>query len=441
MAEVFFFSRQACVDQVKDHFAVYYNHHTKSDDMDEEDLELSRLNSNTALTVFMALFQGHREFYDETAAEEFLQTASSIDDQNVVYRLIGWTEDVLDELLSDDTNDEQTCLGADTVPALKRMVEPFTKTVEYPSFEGTTLQCSPWPLVKKVRFSFESRVLKQNIVIGDCPGITDKNRLRVESTRRYLQECDITIVVCRIDRANDQASLFNNINDAYRRGRSGGVIVVCTRSDDINLKGKQSFPSTIAEEQINARVDEEEIMVKERLAEVRISLKKGLKGKLEERLRLQRRKERYEWKSQELQRQRLEARVNARIRHVRDGVSRQYHQDTKDPAPLAMFCVSNTVYMSHVVGFPKTSPPSLTLLGTCIPQLRNHIFSIPSNGRFRSLWHHCHTSLETALNTVEISCSTTKLKRKEDLNKTFSRARKVSFTYFQAIYFTDHRRI
>ena len=426
MAEVSFFSRQTCVDMVKEGFAMYFLNCHIADDIDEEELEELRLNSNTALSAFMALFQDRREFRDKTSAEQFLQTASSADDLVVVGRLIGWTEDILQELLPDEENGDKTCLYAHTVARIKKMVEPFTRNVEFPSLGGTTIKCSPWPLVKKVRHSFDSRVLLQNIVLGDCPGINDKNRLRVESTRRYLQDCHITIMVNRMDRAIDHASFHNNINNAYRRGRSGSIIVVCTRSDDINMKGKQSFRNTIAEERVNARIDEDEHLVNARFEAVRADLRKtSLRGNLATRLQLQTRKARYEYKKQDIERRRLGARVSARNRHVREGVSAQYHEDTKDPAPLAMFCIANTVYMAHNAGYPKGSPPCLTLEGTEIPQMRNHIYAIPSDGKFRSLYHYCHTSLETALNTVEISCSTTKLKRKEDLNKTFTRARKV----------------
>lgn len=430
MAEIVFFSRKACVDMIKEHFDHYFVHFTNKDDkddMDEEELEISRLNSTTALSTFMALFKGQREFHDKASAEEFLQTAMAPDDLNVLGRLIEWTEDILDALLPDqDSEEDVTRINATTVSSLKKLTQPFTTTVEYPSFEGTSLQCCPWPLVKKVRINLRSRVLEQGIVIGDCPGTTDKNRSRVESTRRYLQDCDITIVVNKMDRAIDHAALHNHINEAFRRRRSGSIIVVATRADDVNMKGKQAFRSTSAEERALAKIDEDEDAVNERFREIKAALAgTALRGKLRTRLKLQMQRELCERQKQDLQRRRLEVRVCARNRHVREGISAQYHEDTKDPAPLPIFCVSNTVYLSHLAGYYRKEPPMLTLEATGIPPLRNHVLAIPSNGKFASLVHHCHTSLETALNTVEISCSTTKLKRKEDLNRTFARARNV----------------
>jgi hypothetical protein len=426
MAEVYFFCRQMCVETVRSAVKSIFSYVQKDEDVDEEELEELRANSNTALSTLMALFQDRPAFQDKSSAEKFLQGASSADDPKVLGRLLGWMQDILQELVPDNETDSKTFLYSTTVADIKKAIEPFTKTMEFPNIEGTGLRCCLWPLVKRVRINFETTILGQHIVLADCPGVNDKNKLRVESTRRYLEECRITIVVNRIDRAIDHASFNNNINNAWRRGRSPGTIVVCTRSDDINMKGKQNFPYTVAEERMIAEINKDEILNNQGLEHVRTSLKKhGLGGDLNVRLRLQSRKARYEFKEQEIQHRRLEVRVLARNRHVCDGVSAQYKQDTKEPTPLTMFCIANTVYASHVAGYRKRNTPCLTLHGTGIPELRNHIYAIPSEGKLRSLAHYCHVQFETALNTVVISCSTTKLKRKEDLNNTFIKARKV----------------
>ena len=432
-----------CVDMIKENFAHYYNYCETEDDVDEEELDELRVCSNTALSMFMSLFQDRPEFRQKTSAEAFLQSASSVDDLSVVGRLTAWTEDILQELLPDEENGDKACFYAHTVANLRNAVEPFMRNVEFPNIEGTTVRCSPWPLVKYVRNSFNSRLLSQGVVFVDCPGINDKNRLRVESTRRYLQDCNITMIVNRMDRAVDHASLHKNANAAFRRGRSGSAMVVCTRSDDINMKGKQNFQSTVSELRVNAKIDEDEQIVDRRLKEVRADLKKtSLRGDFATLLRLQTRKARYERKEQDTQRRRLESRVQARNRHVREGVSAQYSEDTGDTAPLDVFCVANTVYMAYNSGYKKGSPPPMSIAGAGIPQLRSHIYSIPSDDKYESVKHYCHVLLETAISTIEISCSTTKLKRKEDLNKTFSRARRVSVLYiFEHVYTIDEYRI
>lgn len=67
--------------------------------------------------------------------------------------------------------------------------------------------------------------------MADVPGVTDTNYFRVENANRYLQSCDTTIVVGKIDRITDNPSFQNLYMEAFRRRRSGSVILVATRAD------------------------------------------------------------------------------------------------------------------------------------------------------------------------------------------------------------------
>ncbi|PVI01672.1 hypothetical protein DM02DRAFT_704523 [Periconia macrospinosa] len=427
-AEIQFFSRNACIDMVKNLFQQCYSYLNADDAEDEEGLEALQMQYNTALVVFSALFKGKREFRNREAAEEFLSDAKSANDQAILGRLVGWTEDILLQLTQNRAHHasatDATSFNADTVQGLKKAVRPFTTTVEFPNVEGTNMECCPWPLVKKVCTTFKSKLLEQNITIADCPGTSDKNGLRVDQTKNYLADCDITIVVSKIDRAIDNLALYHNISEAYRRKRSGSVIVVCTRSDDVNMNGEQRFSSTIWEERVLAKIAEDEIHVLERLERARTAYNfLPPNTGMVKRFFMRARKEKYERQKRQIDSRRFEARVMARNRHVKDSIQQAYKEDTKDPVPLPIFCVSNTMFMTYMSGYEKKDCPPLTLEGTQILAARDHIIGIPSTGKFNSLWHHCDTALELAIDTVEISCSTTKLKRKEDLNRTFERAR------------------
>lgn len=152
----------------------------------------------------------------------------------------------------------------------------------------------------------------------------------------------------------------------------------------------------------------------------------GRKKKSLEKFKLTCKKEKLVREKNELTRKRYELRVLTRNRHVKQGIAEQYKEDTKDRARLPVFCVSNVIYMEHLSGgYPKNTPPQLSLEATEIPALRTYLFSQPSLGRFASLEHYCKSLLPTFFNTIEISCSVTKLKRKEELNRTFHRSRSV----------------
>jgi hypothetical protein len=76
-----------------------------------------------------------------------------------------------------------------------------------------------------------SPILEQNVIVADVPGGSDVNHFRVDNAARYLQQCDMTIVVGRIDRIQDNIGFRQQYMDAFRRRRSGSVILVATRSD------------------------------------------------------------------------------------------------------------------------------------------------------------------------------------------------------------------
>jgi hypothetical protein len=79
--------------------------------------------------------------------------------------------------------------------------------------------------------TLNSPILEQKVIVADVPGGSDVNLFRVDSASRYLQECDMTIVVGKIDRLQDNTGFRQQYMDAYRRRRSGSVILVATRSD------------------------------------------------------------------------------------------------------------------------------------------------------------------------------------------------------------------
>jgi hypothetical protein len=414
------------VKQQLKNFYLFLTMDEKSEEVDEEIANERRLASGTCLTLFGSLFLGHTEFQDRERAEDFLSDAESADDTRLLGKLLSWTDQILEAFMPNGDDDDVATLNANTAWQISDAIQPFTMAMDDPHFDGTDIVCCPWPFVKKVRVSLDSRLLDQGIIIADLPGTTDKVRSRVDNAKKYLQLCDMTIVVNNMARAIDHAAMLNHINDSYRRKRSGNTIVVGTRSDDIQVTSKQSFASTPTEEQAMAEILEKETHVKKCIQGITASL--GTKKKSLERFKLTCKKENLVREKNELIRKRYELRVLARNRHVKQGIAEQYKEDTKDRARLPVFCVSNVIYMEHLSdGDTKNTPPQLSLEATEIPALRTHLFSQPSLGRFASLEHYCKSLLPTFFNTIEISCSVTKLKRKEELNRTFHRSRSVCF--------------
>lgn len=81
------------------------------------------------------------------------------------------------------------------------------------------------------RVYLKSPILEQDVIIADVPGGSDVNYFRTTNASQYLQKCDMTIVVAKIDRVADDPSFRSLYLEAYRRRRSGSVILVATKSD------------------------------------------------------------------------------------------------------------------------------------------------------------------------------------------------------------------
>lgn len=120
---------------------------------------------------------------------------------------------------------------------------------------------------------------------------------------------------------------------------------------------------------------------------------------------------------------RIELQIIARNNEVKRALIQSHHDATRDT--LSIFCVSNAAYHTHLTGYMKSHEPALSVKNTEIPSLKANIYSLPSRGKFNSLEHHCRVSLQTLLNTLELSCSQSKMKRKDHLIQFVARSRKV----------------
>jgi hypothetical protein len=163
------------------------------------------------------------------SAEAFMSNAKSSKDSNVLNQLMKWTTDIHRQFIPDGQTFVQ--FDASTPERLIEQYHPFTREVSNASFRGQPLRFTPWPLVRLIRVYLDSSILQQNVVVADVPGGSDINHFRTENAARYLQHCDMTIVVGRIDRLKDNAPFQVQYTSAYRRKRSGSVILVATRSD------------------------------------------------------------------------------------------------------------------------------------------------------------------------------------------------------------------
>lgn len=236
-AEVEFFAQEASERMVADLFEKWYKSYQasmeESDNACEDDTDAA-----TATECFQQLFGNHKECSTQEATAEFLATAISPMDSQILNKLLKWTKDIYQMFLRDGNT---LTLGSDTTNGLVEEFLPFTRKMPFASFKGKDLHFTPWPFVSIVRVRLQSLILSQGIILADLPGVSDINRFPVDAANRYMQSCNITMVVTRIDRAESSIHFKEQYMAAFRRRRTGSVIMAITRSDDINLVGRSNI--------------------------------------------------------------------------------------------------------------------------------------------------------------------------------------------------------
>ncbi|KAH3960319.1 hypothetical protein HBH52_237480 [Parastagonospora nodorum] len=421
-AEVQFYCLEMCrklvTDLFKQWFTVKQKQSQNPDDVDDE--ELSQM--ATARDCLNQLFADRLGF---DSVENFMSTAASVNDRKVVKQLMTWTTEIHRMFIED--GETSVHFTSSTPEELTEMYHPFTRECQNASFRDRPLRFTPWPLVQIVRVTLSSPILKQNVIIADVPGGSDVNYFRIDNASRYLQQCDMTVVVGKIDRLQDNVGFRQQYMDAFRRRRSGSVILVATRSDDLNDEGGSTLVmDTTAEEQlalITSKITNVETKLKvigNDMERYRINNNKKTKKVL----RAQRKK--LLSRKIALEKERKEVRIACRSKQVARVITQNYRADTGDEANVPVFCVSNRMFMRHLRGYDKDSSetvPTMSIDETQIPALCSHIYSLPSRGRTASLDHFIKVSMQTLLSVIQMSCSTTTMARVKHLTAVVSDSR------------------
>lgn len=212
----------------------------EEDTVDEEKFSEAKSRAGSAISVFLALFPdlfGSRE-----GVKEFLNKAECQDDPRVLDPLLGRAEAIWEELNAHEKDPGTRTFSAATASQLQRDVRPFITDAEFPHIPGTKLRCCPWPFVKIVNYWLKARALR-NASMTDSPGVSDTDLSRVDETRRHILESDITVIVEDIARVASEDSVLKELDEGYRRRRSGGVILVCTYTDVSIILHALLFPS------------------------------------------------------------------------------------------------------------------------------------------------------------------------------------------------------
>jgi hypothetical protein len=161
--------------------------------------------------------------------EEFLSSAGSADDRTILHTLDKWTTNIRSQFI--EPGQQSLELTSSTHQDMRERLRPFRGRGQDSTFRQKTLDFSPWPLVKIIKYRLHKAILKEGNCIADVPGAGDINYHRVQIANEYLQSSRVIIVVGEIKRLTSDSAFRHHYLEAHRRKHNGSVILVATKSD------------------------------------------------------------------------------------------------------------------------------------------------------------------------------------------------------------------
>ncbi|OJD34166.1 tat pathway signal sequence [Diplodia corticola] len=422
-AEIFFLTPAVRLTILQQWLKDVYNFEHSDAEPGDDAFEGVEQAASTAVEGLFSLFCNHDECSSQDAVRNFVATAKSQDDAGIISKLKGWTEELLQNLQASPGK----VVISDTSPEMmQHKIAPYLQH-EVSDHDSGCCVPSPWPFVKLVKTYFDSPILSQDIVLVDLPGTSDTNQTRVRASLQYLQDVQFIGVVAKVDRVETDADTHRYLIDAFRRKRGASVLMVATGSDSVNIRPTQLMKRISAANAVDAanlttlkeQFDMSDLELKNITKEMNAARSRRDRDAVED---LSERKGIFELQKASLEASISEYCIKMRNLKVTRKVREKYLELTKDPVSLPMFCVSNSEYATHALGYDKKYPPKMSVSVTGIPDLRAYLYALPALRKLRAFEHHRKVVLPSLLNNLEMTCSQTKLMRRDELQKILSGA-------------------
>ena len=417
-AEVTYFDQLERAQIIRELFSEYYESVVRTKEMSIEredsvgqetiDERIDRENIlSSNLEIFRALFCDKSEFATDESAEEFLRSAKSKDDDNVVSELILWADALV---MKHCGSNATTFVQASTTQTL--LYELQTYSVAIMGSDGNEA-VSPWPMVKSIRFGLNNALLNQDVMLVDLPGLQDADRVRNKSVAKAAKRCTHYMIVARISRVEDDQTVQRYMKQGYLSRCNGRVTVVCTHTDmiDKDSRPRDCRPRDI--EHLNAlQTDVAEIEDERSRTSKRLKSARG-----QERNECYEQMDHLEEALVDAKNKETSFRVHLRNEKVTTALQKKYLALTTDQTPLHVFCVSNSAYATHQEGHLKRDRPSLSVRDTNLPKLRRYLKLAPAIGKFNDIRFLVDTQFPVLLTIFELWCGKAHMKRRKELEE------------------------
>ncbi|KAL8690304.1 MAG: hypothetical protein Q9218_004224 [Villophora microphyllina] len=374
------------------------------DDTDLDTLKDMRLQSDTALEVFQALFADRPEFENRVNEGEFLARMQGPDDTDILNTLLEWT---IHSISKSRSFDNPVIRCGDSGQSLGKSIESFVKTSMPP---GPGASPSLWPVVEVVRIGLRAPVLERGLVIADLPGLSDTNRTRTSATNRYILDCNYVFIVAPIARVQTDNAVYQRILD-YTKKFGSRVSLICTKTDDVpskvNVQEFSPTPQAMSQYHQLYTLHEELGVCKIKLS----TRKKAAKGKEKANL------------AEELNELSLRRKVcntllnecflKMRNRKVVSALRKKHRGTNATGEPLKVWCVSSVAYQTNADGFDDEDIP-VSVNASGITHLRAFMLRMPAEEKMEALTTHCLGYLPSLISSLESwTVQSTAQRRKE----------------------------
>ncbi|KAI7161798.1 hypothetical protein KC349_g2452, partial [Hortaea werneckii] len=395
---------------IKRHFQTIHDfQNLNTEDLDTDEYNAWQADHETALIFFYTLLCERDEFTSADATLAYFSNATSRDDEVMLNQLSTW---ILEYLTNFTGGEGATFVQGNTMREVNRELAKF-KGPAKTGINGSR-SASPWPLVRIIKTQLQARILSEGAVLADLPGLSDTNKLRVQATRDYIKNCDTVIIVHPILRVQSQDTVWKEVNECIRNGKSSNLIIVCTKVDDIKHSRERDMSNDDRKGLDKLRREADKLAAETTELEDKLqdaeenedadyrSINRRLKA-----TKTMRARKEAEWR---------EENISIRNRRNIEVIQAKFRKAANDPdAKVPVFCVSNTIYQQHMKGFDNDNPPDLTVEATGIPGLRQHLFKIPAMRKHRALKKLGQQTLPRVLLALEMQCCKTRLERKQDI--------------------------
>ena len=129
------------------HFATWYHYRADAEDKnDDDEAQATHMEAESAVQFFRALFCDKEDFSSDELAKKFLRCAKSDSDPEILDRLRGWLQGLLDRA---GVEQNRLIVEADDMKTLSTKIQAYARTAT--ANDSADQVPSLWPLVKIIK--------------------------------------------------------------------------------------------------------------------------------------------------------------------------------------------------------------------------------------------------------------------------------------------------